>query len=41
MKPLQYRIPQHMAGKPVKLALKQEVYADGYYALCPVKVRSV
>ena len=26
---------------PVKLALKQEVYADGYYALCPVKVRSV
>lgn len=25
MKPLQYRVPQHMAGKPVKLALKREL----------------
>jgi hypothetical protein len=27
--------------RPVKLALKQEVYADGYYTLCPVTVRSI
>lgn len=26
---------------PIRLALKQEIFADGYYALCPVTVRRV